>query len=118
MARTKTPKTKGVTGQVSTPSPENPVVHAVPEANAQTAGTAVEKTANANKVATPKSSVPKLETVKTEPRRNVVPINLEEEIRRLAYLMSERRGFEPGHEHEDWVAAENELRQRYRQQTA
>jgi len=116
MARIKTPKTKGVTEQVSTPSPVNPVVNAAPEANAQTAGTAVEKTAN--KVATPKNSVPKLETVKTEPRRNVVPINLEEEVRRLAYLMSERRGFEPGHEQEDWVAAENEVRQRYRQQSA
>lgn len=54
--------------------------------------------------------------VKTDTRASVVPINLDEEIRRLAYLMSERRGFEPGHETEDWLAAENEVRQRYRQQ--
>lgn len=54
--------------------------------------------------------------VKTDTRASVVPINVDEEIRRLAYLMSERRGFEPGHETEDWLAAENEVRQRYRQQ--
>ena len=54
--------------------------------------------------------------VKTETRASVVPINVDEEIRRLAYLMSERRGFEPGHETEDWLAAESEVRQRYRQQ--
>ena len=56
--------------------------------------------------------------VKSEPRANLVPINIEEEIRRLAYLMSERRGFEPGHETEDWLAAEHEVRERYHQHTA
>ena len=56
--------------------------------------------------------------VKTETRANLVPINLEDEVRRLAYLLSERRGFEPGHEAEDWLAAEREIHQRYRQQTA
>jgi len=56
--------------------------------------------------------------VRTEPRANLVPINLEDEIRRLAYLLSERRGFESGHETEDWLAAEREVRQRYHQQSA
>jgi hypothetical protein len=60
----------------------------------------------------------KPEIVRTEPRANLVPINVEEEVRRLAYLMSERRGFEPGHEAEDWLTAEREVRQRYRQQSA
>ena len=60
----------------------------------------------------------KPEIVKTEPRSNLVPINLEDEIRSLAYLLSERRGFEPGHEAEDWLAAENELRHRYHQHRA
>jgi len=60
----------------------------------------------------------KPEIVKTEPRANVVPINLEDEIRRLAYLLAERRGFEPGHEAEDWLVAEREVRQRYHQQSA
>jgi hypothetical protein len=48
----------------------------------------------------------------------VVPINLDDEIRRLAYLMSERRGFEPGHETDDWLAAEHEVLRRYRQHSA
>ena len=60
----------------------------------------------------------KPEIVKTEARANLVPINVEDEIRRLAYLLSERRGFESGHEAEDWLAAEREIRQRYLQQSA
>jgi len=60
----------------------------------------------------------KPEIVKTEGRANLVPINVEDEVRRLAYLLAERRGFEPGHESEDWLAAEREIRQRYRQQSA
>ena len=64
----------------------------------------------------PRKSSRKPTIVKTETRASVVPINVDEEIRRLAYLMSERRGFEPGHETEDWLAAEHEVRQRYRQQ--
>jgi len=60
----------------------------------------------------------KPEIVKTDARANLVPINVEDEVRRLAYLLAERRGFEPGHEAEDWLAAEREIRQRYRQQSA
>jgi hypothetical protein len=61
----------------------------------------------------------KPEIVKPESRSNLFPINLEDEIRRLAYLIAERRGFEPGHETEDWLAAEHEVLQRYHhQQTA
>ncbi|HEX4786308.1 MAG TPA: DUF2934 domain-containing protein [Candidatus Sulfotelmatobacter sp.] len=66
----------------------------------------------------PKKAARKPEIVKTEGRANLVPINVEEEVRRLAYLMAERRGFEAGHEAEDWLAAEREVRQRYRQQSA
>ncbi len=73
-------------------------------------------------VETPEAAAPKSTRkpviVKSEPRANLVPINVEEEIRRLAYLMSERRGFEPGHETEDWLAAEREVTQRYHQQSA
>ena len=60
----------------------------------------------------------KPEIVKSDARANLVPINLEEEVRRLAYLMAERRGFEPGHEADDWFAAEREVRQRYHQHSA
>lgn len=64
----------------------------------------------------PKKPAGKPTIVRAETRASVVPINVDEEIRRLAYLLSERRGFEPGHETEDWLAAESEVRQRYRQQ--
>ena len=69
-------------------------------------------------VAAPAKSTRKPAIVKSEPRANLVPINLEEEIRRLAYLMAERRGFEPGHEAEDWLAAEREINLRYHQHSA
>jgi hypothetical protein len=66
----------------------------------------------------PKKATRRPEIVKTEPRANLLPINLEEEVRRLAYLFSERRGFESGHETEDWLSAEREVRQRYHQHSA
>jgi Protein of unknown function (DUF2934) len=65
----------------------------------------------------PKSSR-KPAIVKNDGRANLFPINVDEEVRRLAYLLSERRGFEPGHETEDWLTAEREIRQRYHQQSA
>jgi hypothetical protein len=74
----------------------------------------------------PKSVEPrKLEMVKTEPRKNVVPINrapinlpinLEDEIRRRAYELYLQRGTAPGSEAEDWLTAEREVRQRYQKQ--
>jgi hypothetical protein len=53
--------------------------------------------------------------VKPEPRR-VVPINLEDEIRRRAYELYQQRGAGSGSEAEDWLSAEREVRQRYHQQ--
>ena len=58
------------------------------------------------------------ETVKTDSRRNLVPINIDEEIRRTAYLLAEKRRFEPGHETEDWLVAEREVMERYHLQSA
>ena len=66
----------------------------------------------------PQQNLRKPSIVRSETRANLVPINVDEEIRRLAYLLSERRGFEPGHETEDWLTAEHEIRQRYHQQSA
>jgi Protein of unknown function (DUF2934) len=60
----------------------------------------------------------KLEVVKSEPRKNILPINLEEEIRRRAYELYQQRGNRVGGEADDWFAAESEIRQRYRQQSA
>ena len=60
----------------------------------------------------------KSETTKTDSRKNLVPINLEDEIRRRAYEIYEQRGAGSGNEAEDWFTAEREVRQRYRQQSA
>lgn len=57
----------------------------------------------------------KRQVTKTDSRASVVPINLEDEIRRRAYELSQRRGFASGHETEDWLRAENEVLRRYRQ---
>lgn len=50
-------------------------------------------------------------------KKNVVPINLEDEIRRRAYEFFEQRNGGPGTELEDWLRAEHEVLARY-QQTA
>ena len=60
----------------------------------------------------------RLAVVRSEARATVMPINMEDEIRRRAYELSERRGFTSGHETEDWLIAESEVLQRYRQHTA
>ena len=52
-----------------------------------------------------------------EVKKNVVPINLEDEIRRRAYELYERRNGLAGSELEDWLHAESEVLARY-QQTA
>jgi len=70
-----------------------------------------------------RSEMRKLEIVKTDPRNtdsrnNVVPMNLEDEIRRRAYELAQQRGFEGGSETEDWLVAEREVLRRYRQQSA
>ena len=93
---------------IASPSISNPVAATAPE-------TAV--TASSN-MADLRKTTRKPEIVRSEARPNLVPINLDDEIRRLAYLYSERRGFSPGHETEDWLAAEHEVRQRYHQSSA
>lgn len=82
---------------------------------------APEAKAAAGAGATPQAKGPetrKLEVVKNDSRKNVVPINLEDEIRRRAYELYQQRGSASGSEAEDWLAAEREVRQRYRQQSA
>lgn len=54
-------------------------------------------------------------TMAVETKKNLIPINLEDEIRRRAYEIFEQRGFTPGDEHEDWLQAEREVLARYRQ---
>lgn len=53
-----------------------------------------------------------------EGKRSVVPINLEDQIRRRAYELYEQRGYLPGYEHDDWFTAEREILARYNQRSA
>jgi hypothetical protein len=48
----------------------------------------------------------------------MVPINLDDEIRRRAYELYEQRGNAYGSETEDWLIAESEILQRYHQRSA
>ncbi|HSY89974.1 MAG TPA: DUF2934 domain-containing protein [Candidatus Binatus sp.] len=120
MAKPKSPKKTNGTKETITPTGAAlPMSEAnVAPAETMTAASQPEAGTNGNKKTATKKAAPKPEIVRNESRASVVPINLDEEIRRFAYLLSERRGFEPGHEAEDWLAAENEVRQRYHQQGA
>lgn len=53
--------------------------------------------------------------VAVEVKKNIVPINLEDEIRRRAYEIYEQRGCKPGKHREDWLSAEREILARYQQ---
>jgi hypothetical protein len=59
----------------------------------------------------------KLEMVRNESRKNLFPINLEDEIRLRAFEIYQQRG-SGGSEAEDWLTAEREILQRYRKQSA
>jgi hypothetical protein len=78
-------------------------------------------TSNRNKKTAASASNPGTQGA-AEVRPRLVPINLDDEIRRRAYEIYLERGCTPGDEHEDWLTAEREIRARYvrqeRQQTA
>lgn len=58
------------------------------------------------------------EVRKTESRKNLVPINIDEEVRRRAYELYQQRGPGGGGEADDWLNAEREVMQRYHQHSA
>jgi hypothetical protein len=125
MAKPKSPNPKKNTAlnpPISTSSPSLPGngSAATATAPAMEVNVAPAQSAAAPDKPAPRRTARKPEIVKTKPeaRANLVPISIEEEIRQLAYLLSERRGFQSGHETEDWLAAEAEVRQRYHQQSA
>jgi DUF2934 family protein len=63
----------------------------------------------------PSTPTPAMQVV-ADARKNVVPISLEDEIRKRAYEIYVGRGCTPGSEHDDWFAAEREIRSRYSRQ--
>lgn len=121
MARPKSPKKSEAVNPAAAPSEAAASTTAVKQpAPAMAAEPAtVQAVAAKHEPTTPKNGdARKPEIVRKETRANLIPINLDDEIRRLAYLLSERRGFEPGHDAEDWLNAEREVLARYHQQSA
>ena len=111
MARSKS--TSGGKGSRSKQEQTGDSKVALPEGNA----VAAETTASGAPPETKLAAKPrKLAMVKTELRKNVLPINLEDEIRRRAYELYLQRGNASGSEAEDWLTAEREVRQRYQKQ--
>ncbi len=55
------------------------------------------------------------EEVAEEEKSDIPPTaaELRKMVAVAAYYRSARRGFEPGHELEDWLAAEDEIKERY-----
>src|SRR5271165_1318319 len=83
MAKPKSPKkSNGVKEVVSTTNSTTPL-----SANGESEEVSAALT-NEKKKTAPRRTARKPEVVKTEPRANLVPINLEDEIRQLAYLIS------------------------------
>ena len=110
MAKTKNPGSR--TKKNGAEVPANPIVSAAPEVTVSAAP-------RTDTEIRPEVKEPKKLTA--EVRRNVVPINLDEEIRRRAYELYEQRGCTPGQENDDWLVAEREILTRYnvqRQHTA
>jgi len=114
-------KSKSTTGSKSTRSTTTPEQIAgtsagAPAVKAAAAGTTpAEATAEAATGLVPEPR--RMGVVKTDPRKNVViPINLEDEIRRRAYELFQQRGPAGGSAAEDWLRAEREIRQRYQKQ--
>lgn len=66
----------------------------------------------------PEATTKMFEVRKPDIRKNVVPINLEDEIRRRAYELYQQRGPGAGNAADDWFTAEHEVMQRYRQHSA
>ena len=103
MARVKSP----TGGKQKDPITSNNVPSITPTANPEPAETEA-----------PRAEARKMGVVKSDSRTNIVPINLEDEVRRRAYELYQQRGGVAGYETQDWLAAEREVLQRYRQQSA
>lgn len=93
MARAKTPRTN--TGKQNGGAVATPATTALPE--------------TASEIREVRRAMP-------DARKNIVPINLDDEIRRRAYELWEQHGHEPGHENEHWLLAEREILARYHAQ--
>ena len=104
------PVTEAASAKVN---PEAPAALAVKSA------TGPETTPESKSETRPEATTKKMfEVRKPDIRKNVVPINLEDEIRRRAYELYQQRGPGAGNAADDWFTAEHEVMQRYRQHSA
>ena len=104
------PVTEAASAKVN---PEAPAALAVKSA------TGPETTPESKSETRPEATTKKMfEVRKPDIRKNVVPINLEDEIRRRAYELYQQRGPGLSNEADDWFTAEREVMQRYRQHSA
>ena len=90
MAKAKTPRGTGKQNGGSVPSP----------------GTTAARTENLSEIREVRKAI-------SGSSPFLVPINLDEEIRRRAYELWEQHGRESGHEDEHWLIAEREILARY-----
>lgn len=67
---------------------------------------------------TPRKRTSKTLQAVPDVKKNVIPINIEEQIRARAYELWEERGRIAGFESQDWITAEREVLSRYQSQTA
>jgi Protein of unknown function (DUF2934) len=102
----------------TSPAAVSPELKVTPAASVATASKATSEPKAAAEPKPTSSEGRKFEVVKNDSRKNVVPINLEDEIRRRAYELFQQRGPGSGSEAEDWLTAEREVRQRYHKQSA
>jgi Protein of unknown function (DUF2934) len=115
MARSKS--TSGTKINHTNPSQNQTDNSSLPEVNAAVAGATPAEVAASEVKKAPEPR--KMGVVRSEPRKNAAPptpINLEDEIRRRAHELYLQRGTASGSEAEDWLTAEREVKQRYRQQ--
>ncbi len=127
MARAKSTSGKGRTSktQAEVPAPTSiPDLNAAPSSEFTTSEVKPETAAiaAATKPTKPSDTVsenkPETRMFEVRKTKNVVPINLEDEIRRRAYELYQQRQPGAGSEADDWFAAEREVMQRYHQQSA
>jgi hypothetical protein len=117
MARSKSTSSSKANGKEQTGKEQTGISNpaSAPSVKAVAAETAPARTQPETKMA---PAPRKIEVLKTEPRKNLLPINVDDEIRRRAYELYLQRGNASGSEAQDWLSAESEIRQRYHQQSA
>lgn len=116
-------RAKSTTGKTTRNSKAQPGIDTttsgIPDGNVAPAAQAAPADVKAESIAPEIKTEKKMfEVRKPDTRKNVVPINVEDEIRRRAFELYQKREPGSGSAAEDWLTAEREVMQRYRQHSA